>query len=195
MKKFDVKEVLRPTVVLAVICLVVTGLLAATRAVTKGPTETLETERQIASRQEVLPSAASFEKMAVPGQAQSPYRGIDASGQTVGYVITTSAKGYGGAIQVMTGVGTDGKITGVTILSHSETVGLGANAEKESFRSQYIQAAPDDGFSVYKAGQAGGEGKIQAMTGATITTTGVTSAVNNALDVYRAIAEDGKGGN
>lgn len=195
MKKLNWKEIIRPTLTLAAICLVVTTLLAATRAVTKGPTEELERQQEIASRQEVLPTAASFEEIADSGFDTNPYKGLDASGQVVGYVITTSGKGYGGSINVMTGISTDGTVTGVTILSHSETVGLGANAEKESFRDQYKQTIPEDGFSVYKAGQDGGAGKILAMTGATITSDGVTGAVNQAVEIYRQIAGSGEGGN
>ena len=195
MKRLSWKEIARPALMLAVICLIVTSALAVTRAVTKGPTEELERQQEIASRQEVLPDAASFEEMTDSGFDMNPYRGLDASGQAVGYVITTTGKGYGGSIKVMTGISADGAVTGVTILSHSETVGLGANAEKESFRDQYKQAVPEGGFSVYKAGQEGGDGKILAMTGATITSDGVTGAVNQAVEIYRQIAGSGEGGN
>ena len=125
------------------------------------------------------------------GFDQTPYVGLDSAGQPVGYVITVNGKGYGGSIKVMTGIGADGAVTGVVILSHSETVGLGANAEKEDFRNQYKQPAPAEGFSVYKAGQSGGEGKILAMTGATITSNGVTAAVNQALEIYGKLSKEG----
>ena len=54
--------------------------------------------------------------------------------------------GYGGAISVMTGIQTDGQISGVVILSHNETPGLGADAEKEDYRNQYLQKAAEGGF-------------------------------------------------
>ena len=75
----------------------------------------------------------------------------------------------------------------VVILEQDETPGLGANAEKESFRDQFKQAVPENGFTVTKS--TAGEGEISAMTGATITTTAVTNAVNDAIAQYNEIKE------
>ena len=63
----------------------------------------------------------------------------------------TEASGYGGAVSVMTGIDSEGSVTGVVILAHEETPGLGANAEKEDFLQQYQQPAPDGGFEVIKS--------------------------------------------
>ena len=108
-----------------------------------------------------------------------------------GYVITTEAKGYGGTIEVMTGITADGSVSGVVLLSQNETPGLGANATKESFTGQYQQAVPESGFEVIKSGGAD-DGQIQAMTGATITSQAVTDAVNLAVEKYQTLE---KGGN
>ena len=81
-------------------------------------------------------------------------KGLDGSGQLAGYVITTEAKGYGGTIEVMTGITADGSVSGVVLLSQNETPGLGANATKESFTGQYQQAVPESGFEVIKSGGA-----------------------------------------
>ena len=69
------------------------------------------------------------------------------------------------------------------------------NAEKESFREQYKQPVANlaGGISVVKF-QAPNEGEIQAMTGATITSTAVTNAVNSAIEMYQA-AYASEGGN
>ena len=128
----------------------------------------------------VFPGAESFE------ERDGHYAGLDGAGEAVGYVFETEGKGYGGTVKVMTGIGVDGNITGVIVLSHSETPGLGANAEKESFREQYQQPVANlaGGIQVVKF-QAPGEGEIQAMTGATITSTAVTGAVNQAIEQYQ----------
>ena len=110
-------------------------------------------------------------------------KGLDGSGQLAGYVITTEAKGYGGTIEVMTGITADGSVSGVVLLSQNETPGLGANATKESFTGQYQQAVPESGAD---------DGQIQAMTGATITSQAVTDAVNLAVEKYQTLE---KGGN
>ena len=101
----------------------------------------------------------------------------------MGYVFETEASGYGGTVSVMTGIDTEGNITGVVILSHDETPGLGANAEKPDFLNQYLQPAPEGGLSVIKY-QAPSQGQIEAMTGATVTSTAVTNAVNQAIEQY-----------
>ena len=86
----------------------------------------------------------------------------------------------------MTGIDAEGAITGVVILSHDETPGLGANAEKPDFLNQFLQQAPEGGLEVIKY-QTPGEGQIQAMTGATVTSTAVTHAVNQAVAQYNTV--------
>ncbi len=80
----------------------------------------------------------------------------------------------------MVGIDTSGKVTGVSILSISETAGLGMNARNESFINQYIGKSGTIG--ICKNGASDTE--IQALTGATITSKAVTSAVNTALSLY-----------
>ena len=101
-------------------------------------------------------------------------------------VFETEASGYGGKVKVMTGIDAEGAITGVVILSHDETPGLGANAEKPDFLNQFLQQAPEGGLEVIKY-QTPGEGQIQAMTGATVTSTAVTNAVNQAIAQYNTV--------
>ena len=111
-----------------------------------------------------------------------------ANGADVGCVCITQTNGYGGALRVMTGISADGAVTGVSILKNSETVGLGANCVKESFRSQFVGAVPEKGYSVYKAGgDIPASGGIAALTGATITSNAVVAAVNEALQLYRTL--------
>ena len=78
----------------------------------------------------------------------------------------------------MTGVDINGKVTGVNILSHAETAGLGAKAAEDSFRNQFIGLI--EGITVSKG--EGGENSIDAITGATITSKAVTQAVNAAIE-------------
>lgn len=174
------KEVLKPALILCVICLLATAALAGTNMLTADTIAQQKVITEQESRKQVLPNADSFEE--ADGYA------IGKTGSDVaGYVFVTSSKGYGGDVQVMTGISVDGQITGVVILEQDETPGLGANAEKESFRDQFKQAVPENGFTVTKS--TAGEGEISAMTGATITTTAVTNAVNDAIAQYNEIKE------
>ena len=183
----NLKEVLKPAAILFVICVAVSAALAGTNMLTKDRIAQAAAQKAEESRMVVLPGAESFE------ESGGHYAGKDSSGQAVGYVFETESKGYGGTVKVMTGVSTEGSITGVIVLSHSETPGLGANAEKAEFRDQYQQPVANltGGIQVVKF-QAPKEGEIQAMTGATITSTAVTNAVNAAIEQYQnAYASEG----
>ena len=120
--KLDAKSVLAPAAILFAICIVVAAALAGTNALTEKRIAQAALAKAEESRMVVLPSAESFE------ERDSHYAGLDGAGQTVGYVFETESKGYGGTVKVMTGISTEGEITGVVVLSHSETPGLGANA-------------------------------------------------------------------
>lgn len=189
--KLDAKSVLTPAAILFAICIAVAAALAGTNMLTKGRIAQAQAQKAEESRMVVLPAAEAF----VESEDGSHYIGISKEapdGGAVGYVFETEAKGYGGTVSVMTGISTEGEITGVVILSHGETPGLGANAEKEDFRDQFKQpVANSGGISVVKF-QAPAEGEIQAMTGATITSTAVTNAVNSAIEMYQdAYASEG----
>ena len=67
-----------------------------------------------------------------------------ANNETVGYVFQTEAKGYGGAVKVMTGISADGRSPGVVILEHSETPVL-ARTRKRLFYGSVKQTAPEKG--------------------------------------------------
>ena len=80
---------------------------------------------------------------------------------------------------MIAGVDKNNKVMGVRITSHSETKGLGAEAEKLDWLSQYVnQSGP---LSVTK-NKSGAKGEILAITGATITSTAVTKAVQSVID-------------
>ena len=110
--------------------------------------------------------------------------GQDASGETVGYVITvTSHEGYGGDIQISVGIETDGTVKGIEMLSISETAGLGMKATEADFKDQFKDKKVEK-FSYTKSGEEGDD-KIDALSGATITTNAVTNAVDSALVYFQ----------
>lgn len=186
--KLNAKEILKPTFVLFVICVLVSAALAGTNLLTEDKIAEQQEKKSEESRKIVLSVAESFtEQTTADGTV---YHVGTANGETVGFVFETSSKGYGGDVSVMTGITADGEISGVVILSHSETPGLGANAEREEFRNQYEQPVPQGELEVVKY-QTPAQGQVEAMTGATITSKAVTSAVNSAVELYREV----KGGN
>ena len=182
MKKFSFKEVGIPTITLFLIAAICTAILAVTDMVTAPKIAENNEQAEIATRQLVFEDAKSFSDIKTVDGA-TYVEALDESGKTIGYVFTTSSKGYGGEIKIMTGIGADGKVTGMEILAIEETAGLGMNAKKDDFRNQYVNNSGE--FTVVKSDA--GENEIQALTGATITSQAVTDAVNNAVEIFRTV--------
>ncbi len=176
------KEIGKPTLVLAVICLVVSAALALTNSVTEEPIAALEERTRDEAMRRVLPADGYTTGTVTLNGEEYAYYKAEKDGGTAGYIFTLEENGYGGAVSVMTGVGADGKILAVEILdATSETVGLGQNAAKPSFTEQF--AGKSKPLTVGKPG----EGDIVAVTGATITSKAVTRAVNLSLELFGKI--------
>ena len=186
MKNSKAKEIIVPAVSLFLICVVVTALLALTNAVTAPKIDALAVETQEASKKQVLSSAASFsdeKQIEKDGVSYTYYDGLASDGSVIGYVFVTSAKGYGGDISVMVGVLGDGTVAGVNILSINETAGLGMNAKNQSFLDQFLGKSGEIGVAKNNPSDT----EIQALTGATITSRAMATAVNTALSLYAEI--------
>ena len=110
-----------------------------------------------------------------------------------GYVITTTDKdGFGGNIQITVGIKKDGTINGVSILSISETAGLGMKAKDDPSWGKQFAGKKVESFSVVKDGSGSGDdAKIDAISGATITSKAVTGAMNSCLAYFQSL----EGGN
>lgn len=115
---------------------------------------------------------------------------VDESGEIIGYVITvTDSEGYGGDITFSMGVQMEGTLNGISILSISETAGLGMKADTDEFKNQF-KGKNVEKFEYTKTGAASDE-QIDALSGATITTNAVTNGVNAGLAAFQYL----KGGN
>lgn len=182
MKKFSFKEIAVPAITLFLIAAICTAILAVTNGVTAPKIAENNEQAEIATRQLVFADAESFSDVKT-GENATYVEALDENGETIGYVFTTSSKGYGGEIKIMTGIGADGNVTGMEILSIEETAGLGMNAKKEEFRNQYADNSGE--FTVVKS--SAGENEIQALTGATITSQAVTDAVNIAVENFKTV--------
>ena len=109
-----------------------------------------------------------------------------------GYVITTTDKdGFGGSIQITVGLTTDGTVNGVSILSISETAGLGMKAKDDPSWGKQFAGKKVESFSVVKDGSGSGDdAKIDAISGATITSKAVTGAMNSCLAYFQSLEGD-----
>lgn len=182
------KDIIIPSAVLLVICIVIPLALALTNMITEKRIAELEIENRNKTMSQLIDAdnfVVGTYKDADTGEGFEYYI-AENDGNTEGYVFITSDKGYGGDVSVMTAVETDGTVMAVAILDVSnETPGLGQNADKESFYSQY--AGKKSGISLLKNGADSENNEINAVTGATVTSAAVTRAVNKALDNYNEL--------
>ena len=180
-----IKDILVPGITLFIICIVTAFLLAYTNQITAPKIKALSEKNANETRMKVLTEAKDFdeEKLKTDSGEVTYYIGKSADGETVGYVFTTVQKGYGGDVTVMTGINADGVVEGIEPLELSETAGLGMKATGEDFKNQFKGKSGEIG--VAKSNPQDNE--IQALTGATITSKAVTSAVNTALGYFENI--------
>ena len=112
---------------------------------------------------------------------------LDGEEQLLGYVITvTDHEGYGGDIQFSMGVTLDGTLNGISILSISETAGLGMKAG-DVLVPQFANKKVEQ-FTYTKSG-ATNDSEIDAISGATITTNAVVNGVNAGLTYFRNLLD------
>ena len=131
MKTF--KYILRLTLTLFLITAVVAGLLGFVDYLTAGKIQALQEEKAKASMMEVLP-AENYEEIAAEKEGiVTAYKADD-----LGYVVRVKTGGFGGDIDMMVGIDAEGKLTGISIISHAETASLGANCTREDWRSQFV---------------------------------------------------------
>ena len=117
---------------------------------------------------------------------------VDKNGKELGYVFSvTNPEGYGGDVSLSVGVRDDGTVNGYETLSISETAGLGMKAKEPEFKSNFKNKKADK-FEVVKDGSGkNDDSKVDAISGATITSRAVTSAVNSCVAYSKSL----KGGN
>ena len=187
-------KIIKNTVILTLITLIAGICLGAVYEITKEPIAQAQDAAKKEAWQQVFPDADvnDFELVDVDQKAADKAikdLGVKATIDEVctvgeeGYVVTaTDKEGYGGDIKITVGITADGTINGISILSISETAGLGMRATEPAFYEQY-QGKQAEKFVVSKDG---GDGEpIDALSGATITSRTVTGAVNAALGYYQ----------
>jgi len=194
------KQIVKNTLVLLCITLVAGLALAFVHDVTAKPIETAQENAKMSAYESVYADAASFTecdadiseyKFANGVTADEVLCALDGSGARLGWVMTlTSPKGYGGDVKLVIGVTNDGTLTGMKVIEHSETAGLGAKCEGEAFRSQF-SGIKAESIEYTKTGRSA-DNEIDAISGATYTTKAVVQAVNAGLELaYGALGAGG----
>ncbi len=178
------KKILKLAFILFLVCAITAGILGVVNEMTKdriAEQNRIKTEKAYAA---VLPSAG-YEDLDLDLSAFSNIDLISKATGGEGYVVMTTFSGAQGSITMVVGVDNDYKCTGISIISHSETSGLGANAASTSeigvnWRAQFV--GEDENVAITKAG-----GNIDALSGATITSRSVAEATANAIRVVESL--------
>ena len=171
-----VKYVLRLTVTLLLITSVVAAALAGVNSITAPKIAELTAQKTQSAIAAVLEGGYDSEITDYTdetGLVSKVYAGVN------GYAFEVTPGGFDNTITMMVGVDTEGNVLGISVVSHTETAGLGAVAAAttsagEAFRDQFVGKAGS--VSVTKDG-----GEIDAITGATITSRAICVGVNAAL--------------
>ena len=193
-------KIVKDTLALTVITLVSGLLLGLVNDITAGPIASQQAKEKEEAYKAVFADAASFETVTSGEDTdlesyldENGYKAQnidevmlakDDQGNELGYAFTvTTAEGYGGDIQFAMGVQDDGTLNGISILSISETAGLGMRATTDDFKNQFKDKNVEK-FTYTKTG-ATSDDEIDDLSGATITTNAMTNGVNVGLAAFR----------
>ena len=196
----DPKYIIKLTVTLLLCCLVVAAALGGVNAITKDKIAAINWENTVTAMKAVVadPDSTEFSDAlenteAMTAAAASAGGTLDSvyevlvGGENAGYAIKVVASGSQGSIEMMVGVDGEGAVTGVSIVDHAETAGIGSKVmNNEPLSSgtgvldQFIGKSAADGALAVGT-------NVDAISGATVSTKGVTTGVNAALAVAGAI--------
>ena len=194
--QMDPKYIIKLTVTLFLTCCVVAGALGAINMVTEGPIAASNKAKTEAAMKAVVADAdnstfsdaleitADMEAAAASagGSVTEAYE-VLVGGAPAGHALKIVASGSQGSIEMMVGLDADGTVTGVSVVKHSETAGIGTkvmgnepNNDGVPVLDQFIGKSAADG--TLNVGS-----NVTAITGATVSSKGVTTGVNCALAV------------
>ena len=168
---------------LAVTLLIITSVVAAALAAVNGVTGPIIARKTAQKTRQAIEAVLPGGGEEMPDLPAVDFAGADLISKVYrgekGYAVEVTPGGFDNTITMMVGVGFEGEVLGIDIISHTETAGMGAIADAETpagraFRSQFAGAV--DSVSVAKDG-----GTIDSITGATITSRAICAGVNAAL--------------
>lgn len=191
------RDMIKPAVSLFIICFITALCLAVVNNVTKDPIDQRIAKDAEEQRKQVLPQAESFEKL--EGWEEQDESGLIKEvyaayigDKLAGYVFSAAPKGFGGEIAVTVGIDNEHAISGVRVGDNQETPGLGSKTAEEKFTEQYTGKDIDKEIKIVKR-TVSADDEIQAVSGATISTRAVTSAVQASAKLGGKLLENGGG--
>ena len=192
--QMDPKYILKLSITLLGICLVVSLLLGLVNGITADKIAALQEQAKQESLQAVFPDATCNEIEIGEAQAAAAeeygvelmyiYEVADGSG----YAIEVGPSGFSGTIDMVVGINSDGTVAGISVISNTETAGIGTNVCSDKpnkngvgVLSQFVgmSATADNPFTVNS-----GSNRVDAISGATVSTKAITSGVNAASVIF-----------
>ena len=172
MNKKETMELLKPVLVLTVICLVAAAALGFVNAATDPIIAERKAAAALAQRQEFFPDATEFTEVPCDLAGVVSVFAADCGG----YVITVDSGGYNGNVPVTVGVDADGVVVAASADTSGETANKGTVASEPEFLSRFV-------------GLTGNADEVDTIAGATISTRAVRNGVTLALKAYEAVKE------
>ena len=184
----DPKYIIKLTVTLFVTCVIVATLLGLVDNVTRDKIAAINQANTEAAMQVVAPDVKVTDQMEVTEEMSAAAKAAGGTldsiygNQSAGYAIKVVASGSQGNIEMMVGVDGDGIVTGVSIVDNAETSGIGSKVmeNQNGVLDQFKGKSAADGLLVVGT-------NVDAITGATVSSRGVTTGVNAALAVAAAV--------
>ncbi len=177
-------KVIKDALILMAFSLVLGGVLGAVYKITEEPIAEATLRKEMEAYKVVFENADTFKEITVdaaaaekvmtdggyPDTVNKAFEAVDASGNSLGYVVQITTKdGYSGGIVMVVGVQLDGTVNGFSITSHQETNGLGTKAFDASYADQFKGIPAED--------VAG----VATISGATFTSTAVKNGISAAV--------------
>lgn len=191
----DPKYIIKLTVTLFVTCVIVAGMLGVVNQMTEPNITAANKAKTEAAMRAVVadPEASTFSEALelTPGMTDAASAAgatlteayeVQVGGENAGYTLKVDASGSQGIITMMVGVDAEGAVTGVSIVKNAETAGIGSKVmtNVNGVLDQFIGKSAADGELIVNK-------NVDAISGATVSTKGVTTGVNAALAAAGAI--------
>ena len=195
--KISGKFILKVAGTLTVISLITAFLLGLVNGVTKDKIAAIDAEKTRVAMSAVVPEGSEFtdaleltDDVVAAAKAQggtiTELYGVTNGGAEAGYVAKVSASGSQGTITMMVGIDANKAITGISVVSHSETSGIGTKVVGDEPNSDGVPVL-DQFVGMSGAGSLVVGSNITAVSGATVSTKGITMGANAALAAVEAL--------
>ena len=189
--KISGKFILKVAGTLTVIALVVAALLGLVNNITADKIAEIDAENTRVAMSAVVPEGSEFtdkleisDDVAAAAAAQggklTELYGVKNAGADAGYVMKIAASGSQGTITMMVGVDANKAITGISVVSHAETSGIGTKVMGNEPNTAGVPVL-DQFMGLSGSGSLVVGKTITAISGATVSTKGITMGANAAL--------------